>query len=192
MKWGSKILKMMGIKTILKKDSIKIFGNPNLKIKKDIKIENFLKDHRVFMTSVIAALIYGGKWDIINAFNEMINEVSTLCEALNLAYRIVELCTGDIGFQSAKTYDIEVWSAGCKEWLEVSSISICTDFQSRRTNTRFRDPIDRSIKFPHTLNGSGLALPRIIIAILENNLLEDGTIEIPEVIREYTKFDSIS
>tara|TARA_E500000331_G_scaffold128066_1_gene125472 strand:- start:65 stop:1321 length:1257 start_codon:yes stop_codon:yes gene_type:complete len=128
----------------------------------------------------------------LNAFNEMINEVSKLCEALNLAYRIVELCTGDIGFQSAKTYDIEVWSAGCKEWLEVSSISICTDFQSRRTNTRFRDPIDRSIKFPHTLNGSGLALPRIIIAILENNLLEDGTIEIPEVIREYTKFDSIS
>ena len=64
LKWGSKILKMMGIKTILKKDSIKIFGNPNLKIKKDIKIENFLKDHRVFMTSVIAALIYGGKWDI--------------------------------------------------------------------------------------------------------------------------------
>ena len=122
----------------------------------------------------------------------MVSEVSKLCEALNLAYRIVELCTGDIGFQSAKTYDIEVWSAGCKEWLEVSSISICTDFQSRRTNTRFRDPIDRDIKFPHTLNGSGLALPRIIIAILENNLLEDGTIEIPEVLREYTRFDSIS
>ena len=128
----------------------------------------------------------------LNAFNEMVSEVSKLCEALNLAYRIVELCTGDIGFQSAKTYDIEVWSAGCKEWLEVSSISICTDFQSRRTNTRFRDPIDRDIKFPHTLNGSGLALPRIIIAILENNLLEDGTIEIPEVLREYTRFDSIS
>ena len=128
----------------------------------------------------------------IDAFNEMVSEVSKLCEALNFTYRIVELCTGDIGFQSAKTYDIEVWSPGCQEWLEVSSISICTDFQSRRTNTRFRDELDNKIKFPHTLNGSGLALPRVIIAILENNLLEDGTISIPEVLREYTRFDSIN
>ena len=128
----------------------------------------------------------------LNAFNEMVSEVSKLCDALDFTYRIVELCTGDIGFQSAKTYDIEVWSSGCKEWLEVSSISICTDFQSRRTNTRFRDPLDKNIKFPHTLNGSGLALPRIMIAILENNLLEDGTVRIPEVLREYTKFDFIN
>jgi seryl-tRNA synthetase len=126
------------------------------------------------------------------AFNEMIKEVCELCELLGFTYRIVELCTGDIGFQSAKTYDIEVWSPGCGEWLEVSSISTCTDFQARRTNTRFRDPIDSKIKFPHTLNGSGLAIPRVIIAILENYLNDNGEIEIPEVLQEYTKFNKIS
>ena len=126
------------------------------------------------------------------AFNEMIKEVCELCELLGFTYRIVELCTGDIGFQSAKTYDIEVWSPGCGEWLEVSSISTCTDFQARRTNTRFRDPIDSKIKFPHTLNGSGLAIPRVIIAILENYLNNNGEIEIPEVLQEYTKFNKIS
>ena len=127
----------------------------------------------------------------LNAFHEMVNEVCKLCEELEFTYRIVELCSGDLGFQSAKTYDIEVWSPGCEEWLEVSSISTCTDFQSRRTSTRFRDPLDSKIKFPHTLNGSGMAIPRIIIAILENNLNSEGKIEIPEVLRQYTKFDII-
>lgn len=127
----------------------------------------------------------------INAFNEMVQEVCNLCELLGFTYRIVELCTGDIGFQSAKTFDIEVWSPGCEEWLEVSSISTCTDFQARRTNTRFRDPIDSKIKFPHTLNGSGMAIPRIIIAILENYMNSQGKVEIPDVLKEYTKFDTI-
>ena len=127
----------------------------------------------------------------MKAFDEMVKEVCELCELLGFTYRIVELCTGDMGFQSAKTFDIEVWSPGCAEWLEVSSISTCTDFQSRRTNTRFKDLIDSKTKFPHTLNGSGLAIPRVIIAILENYLDEDGVVKIPEILHEYTNFKTI-
>ena len=128
----------------------------------------------------------------MKAFDEMVKEVCELCELLGFTYRIVELCTGDMGFQSAKTFDIEVWSPGCEEWLEVSSISTCTDFQSRRTNTRFKDLIDSKTKLPHTLNGSGLAIPRVIIAILENYLDKDGVVEIPEILHEYTNFKTIS
>jgi len=128
----------------------------------------------------------------MKAFDEMVKEVCELCELLGFTYRIVELCTGDLGFQSAKTFDIEVWSPGCEEWLEVSSISTCTDFQSRRTNTRFKDLIDSKTKLPHTLNGSGLAIPRVIIAILENYLDKDGVVEIPEILHEYTNFKTIS
>ena len=128
----------------------------------------------------------------MKAFDEMVKEVCELCELLGFTYRIVELCTGDMGFQSAKTFDIEVWSPGCEEWLEVSSISTRTDFQSRRTNTRFKDLIDSKTKLPHTLNGSGLAIPRVIIAILENYLDKDGVVEIPEILHEYTNFKTIS
>ena len=128
----------------------------------------------------------------MKAFDEMVKEVCELCELLGFTYRIVELCTGDMGFQSAKTFDIEVWSPGCEEWLEVSSISTCTDFQSRRTNTRFKALIDSKTKLPHTLNGSGLAIPRVIIAILENYLDKDGVVEIPEILHEYTNFKTIS
>ena len=128
----------------------------------------------------------------MKAFDEMVKEVCELCELLGFTYRIVELCTVDMGFLSAKTFDIEVWSPGCEEWLEVSSISTCTDFQSRRTNTRFKDLIDSKTKLPHTLNGSGLAIPRVIIAILENYLDKDGVVEIPEILHEYTNFKTIS
>ena len=122
---------------------------------------------------------------------EMVGEASTLCERLGLTYRVIQLCAGDIGFQSAKTYDIEVWSPGCDEWLEVSSISTCTDFQTRRNNTRYRPEVGASTKLPHTLNGSGLALPRIWIAVIENGLQEDGSIVIPEVLVPYTGWDRI-
>lgn len=122
---------------------------------------------------------------------EMVGEASTLCERLGLTYRVIQLCAGDIGFQSAKTYDIEVWSPGCAEWLEVSSISTCTDFQTRRNNTRYRPEVGASTKLPHTLNGSGLALPRIWIAVIENGFQEDGSIVIPEVLVPYTGWDRI-
>ena len=122
---------------------------------------------------------------------EMLAEASTLCERLGLTYRVLKLCAGDIGFQSAKTYDIEVWSPGSAEWLEVSSISTCTDFQTRRNNTRYRPETGASTRFPHTLNGSGLALPRIWIAVIENGLQPDGSIVIPEEIVPYTGWERI-
>jgi seryl-tRNA synthetase len=122
---------------------------------------------------------------------EMVGEATTLCERLGLTYRVLKLCAGDIGFQSAKTYDIEVWSPGSAEWLEVSSISTCTDFQARRNGTRYRPEKGASTKLPHTLNGSGLALPRIWIAVIENGLQEDGSIVIPEVLVPYTGWDRI-
>jgi seryl-tRNA synthetase len=122
---------------------------------------------------------------------EMVGQAETLCKRLGLTYRVLQLCAGDMGFQSAKTYDIEVWSPGCAEWLEVSSISTCTDFQARRNNTRYRPEAGASTKLPHTLNGSGLALPRIWIAVIENGLQEDGSVVIPEVLAPYTGWDRI-
>ena len=115
-----------------------------------------------------------------------------VCDRLGFTYRVLQLCTGDMGFASAKTYDIEVWAAGCQEWLEVSSCSNCTDFQARRSNIRYRQEERGRPQLPHTLNGSGLALPRVIIAILENYQQPDGSIVIPEVLRPYTGFDVIS
>ena len=122
---------------------------------------------------------------------EMVGEAEVLCQRLGLTYRVLKLCAGDIGFQSAKTYDIEVWSHGSAEWLEVSSISTCTDFQTRRNGTRYRPEVGASTKLPHTLNGSGLALPRIWIAVIENGLQEDGSVVIPEVLVPYTGWDRI-
>ena len=121
----------------------------------------------------------------------MIKNARTLCERLELSSKLIQLSTGDIGFQSSITFDIEVWAPGSKEWLEVSSISNCMDFQTRRNNTRYKENQASSTIFPHTLNGSGLALPRIWVAILENGQQEDGTIKIPEVLVPYTGFKTI-
>jgi seryl-tRNA synthetase len=96
-----------------------------------------------------------------------------------------------LGFPSAKTYDIETWAAGSQEWLEVSSCSNCTDFQARRSRIRYRPDQDSRPRLVHTLNGSGLALPRVMIAILENYQQADGSVAIPEVLRPYTGFDVI-
>ncbi|NQW19876.1 MAG: serine--tRNA ligase [Chloroflexi bacterium] len=127
----------------------------------------------------------------VEALEEMVAEAETLCQRLGLIYRVLKLCAGDIGFQSAKTYDIEVWSPGCAEWLEVSSISTCTDFQTRRNGTRYRPEVGASTRLPHTLNGSGLALPRIWIAVIENGLQEDGSVIIPDVLVPYTGWNRI-
>lgn len=122
---------------------------------------------------------------------EMLTEAKTLCQRLGLAYRVLQLCAGDIGFQSAKTFDIEVWAPGSGEWLEVSSVSTCVEFQARRNNTRYRPAAGEQVRMPHTLNGSGLAIPRIWIAVLENGQQPDGSVVIPEVLRKYTGFDRI-
>ena len=103
---------------------------------------------------------------------------SACCSCSNLHYRIIELCTGDLGFGSAKTYDIEVWSPGQKAYLEVSSCSNFEDFQARRMNLRYKDA-DGKNKFVHTLNGSGLALPRLFAALVESGQQSDGSIRFP-------------
>ena len=122
---------------------------------------------------------------------QLVDDAEDVCRKLGFTYRVLQLCTGDMGFASAKTYDIEVWAAGCQEWLEVSSCSNCTDFQARRSNIRYRAEEGGRPRLPHTINGSGLALPRVIIAILENYQQPDGSVVIPEVLRPYTGFDVI-
>jgi len=122
---------------------------------------------------------------------QLVENAEDVCRKLGFTYRVLQLCTGDMGFASSKTYDIEVWAAGCEEWLEVSSCSNCTDFQARRSNTRYRAEEGGRPRLPHTLNGSGLALPRVMIAIMENYQQSDGSVVIPEVLRPYTGFDII-
>ena len=104
---------------------------------------------------------------------------------LGLPYRIMQLCSGDTGFASAKTYDIEVHAPGSKQWLECSSCSCFTDFQARRARIKYRPEPHLKSEFIHTLNGSGVALPRTMVAVLENYQNEDGTVTIPEVLRPY-------
>ena len=104
---------------------------------------------------------------------------------LDIPYRVKQLCTGDIGFGSTITYDLEAWAPGCDEWLEISSVSNVTDFQARRANIRYRPADGGKVKFPHTLNGSGLGLPRTLIAVMENYQQADGSIIVPEVLRPW-------
>ncbi len=122
---------------------------------------------------------------------QLVANAEEVCRRLELPYRVLELCTGDLGFASAKTYDIEAWAAGSKEWLEVSSCSNCTDFQARRAQIRYRPDRKARPRLVHTLNGSGLALPRVVIAILENYQQADGSVVIPEVLHPYTGFEII-
>ena len=116
---------------------------------------------------------------------KMTNDAEGICKSLNLPYRILKLCTGDIGFSSSKSYDIEVWAPGCQEWLEVSSCSNCLDFQARRANVRYRPAPDAKPQFVHTLNGSSLGLPRTLIAVIENYQQADGSIKVPEVLQDF-------
>ena len=111
-------------------------------------------------------------------------------QVLGLHYRVVEICTGDLSFGSAKTYDIEVWAPGQDAYLEVSSCSDFTDFQARRMNLRFKDH-DGKNRFCHTLNGSGTALARLYVALVETGLRPDGTIALPEALHGYFGAESI-
>lgn len=117
--------------------------------------------------------------------DRLMDEALYIVDQLGLKYRVLDLSTGDMTFASAHTYDIEAWAPGSDEWLEISSCSNFRDFQARRANLRFRPEGGGRPQFLHTLNGSALALPRVMIAIIENYQREDGTIEIPEVLRGY-------
>ncbi len=122
------------------------------------------------------------------AFDElerMLSDAENVCRHLGLPYRVLALCTGDMGFASAKSYDIEVWAPGSDEWLEVSSCSYCGDFQARRARIRYRPEPGARPQLVHTLNGSGLALPRVLISVLENYQRADGTVAVPEALLPY-------
>lgn len=127
------------------------------------------------------------------SFNELealVSDVEQLLNKLKLTYRVLLLCSGDTSFSSAKTYDLEVWAGSEKKWLEVSSCSNFVDFQARRANIRFKKNQDSKPDFVHTLNGSGLATPRILVAIIEQ-YFDGEKLIIPEVLRKYTGFDTI-
>jgi len=118
---------------------------------------------------------------------KLVKDAEQVCQKLELPYRVKQLCTADLGFASTKSYDVEMWAPGCGEWLEVSSCSNCGDFQARRANIRYRPSSETKPRFVHTLNGSGLALPRVLIAIMENYQQADGSISIPEVLQPYVR-----
>jgi seryl-tRNA synthetase len=107
-----------------------------------------------------------------------------ILQRLELPYRVLRLCSGDLSFAAAKCYDLELWAPGQKQWLEVSSCSNFEDFQARRAGIRFRDKQGKT-RFVHTLNGSGVALPRLVVALLENGQKEDGSVELPAVLGPY-------
>ena len=121
----------------------------------------------------------------------MLADAETICKKLDIPHQVKLLCTGDLGFAANKTYDIELWAPGCQEWLEVSSCSNCGDFQSRRANIRYRQQLGDRPKFLHSLNGSGLGIARVLIAVLENYQQSDGSVIVPEVLRPYTGFEVI-
>ena len=115
----------------------------------------------------------------------LVEHAEAICRALEIPHRVIQMVTGDLGFTAAKKYDVEMWAPGCGEWLEVSSCSNCEAFQARRANIRYRPEPEGKPVHVHTLNGSGLALPRTVIAILENYQQADGSVLIPEVLRPW-------
>jgi seryl-tRNA synthetase len=123
--------------------------------------------------------------DSAATLDRLVGHAEEVARRLDIPHRVVSICTGDLGFVAAKKYDIEMWAPGCNEWLEVSSCSNCTDFQARRANIRYRPAPRAKPELVHTLNGSGLALPRVMIAVLENYQQADGSVTIPEALRPY-------
>jgi seryl-tRNA synthetase len=122
---------------------------------------------------------------------KLVANAEEVAEKLKIPYRVLQLSTGDMSAPAVRTYDIEMWAPGGQEWLEVSSCSNCTDYQARRAKIRYRPEAGARPRLLHTLNGSGLALPRVIIAILENYQQADGSVIVPEILRPYTRFDLI-
>jgi seryl-tRNA synthetase len=129
--------------------------------------------------------IYCKPEDSSQAHEKMVADAEETLAQLGLTYRINQLCTGDMGFAMKMTYDIEVWAPGCEEWLEVSSISNAGDYQARRSAIKYRPADGGRTQFVHTLNGSGLGLPRTLIAVLENYQQKDGSVIIPDVLKPW-------
>ena len=129
--------------------------------------------------------------DSSGELESLVAAAEDVAKALEIPYRVLELATGDMATPAVKAFDVEMWAPGGERWLEVSSCSNCTDFQARRGRVRYRTERGARPRLVHTLNGSGLALPRVIISILENYQQEDGSVVIPEALRPYTRFDRI-
>lgn len=129
--------------------------------------------------------IYSMPEESMKELEKMLADAEETCKLLGLPYRVKRLCTGDLGFNATITYDLEVWAAGCGEWLEVSSVSNVGDFQARRANIKYKPADGGKNRLVHTLNGSGLGLPRTFIAVLENNQQPDGSIKVPEVLKPW-------
>lgn len=119
------------------------------------------------------------------ALDSLVDNAEDICRRLGIPHRVIQMCTGDLSFVAAIKYDIEMWAPGCQEWLEVSSCSNFRDFQARRAKIRYRPTVGAKPEFVHTLNGSGLGLPRTLIAVLETYQQEDGSVVIPSVLRSY-------
>jgi len=128
--------------------------------------------------------IFSKPEESMRELEKMIADAEQTCADLGLTYRIVELCTGDLGFNAAISYDVEVWAPGCEEWLEVSSVSNVADFQARRASIKYRKE-DGKKDFVHTLNGSGLGLPRTLIGVMETYQQADGSIRVPDVLKPW-------
>lgn len=129
--------------------------------------------------------IYSKPEDSMNELEKMLADAEETCALLGLTYRVLKLCSGDVGFAAGITYDVEVWAPGCDEWLEVSSVSNVGDFQARRANIKYRPADGGKARTLHTLNGSGLGMPRTMIAVLENYQQADGSIVVPEILRPW-------
>jgi seryl-tRNA synthetase len=121
----------------------------------------------------------------------LVQDAASILEALKLPYRVLELCTGDLGFSAAKCYDLEVWMPSAETYREISSCSNFHDFQARRGNLRFKETGKKGTQFLHTLNGSGLAVGRTMAALLENYQQPDGSVQIPEVLQPYLGGQSV-
>lgn len=152
------------------------------------EVRGFLRVHQFNKVEMVNFEFPENSYDRLEG---LVGEAEDILKALELPYRVLLLCTGDTSFSSAKTYDLEAWAAGEEKWLEVSSCSNFGDFQARRAMIRFKRSSDAKPEFVHTLNGSGLATSRIMVALLENNLREDGHVNVPKVLQPFCGFDVI-
>jgi seryl-tRNA synthetase len=141
---------------------------------------------RVHQFDKVEMVKYAKPEESFDDLEAMVADAENILQLLGLPYRVISLCTGDIGFSSAKTYDLEVWLPSYNSYKEISSCSDCTDFQARRANIKYRDPDNfKGTRYVHTLNGSGLAVGRTMAAVLENYQQADGSVKVPEVLVPY-------
>lgn len=146
---------------------------------------------RVHQFDKVEMFVYCEPGESERELDFLLRRARSVPEALGLAHRVVQLCSGDTGFNSSITYDVEVWAPGAGEWLEVSSVSNCLDFQAHRASIRYRTTQDEAPRFPHMLNASGLGLVRTLIAVMENYQRADGSIDVPPVLQRYMGMDRI-